>query len=95
MPFALTAIPALADAPFDDVIDVRSPSEFAEDHLPGAISLPVLTDEQRAEVGTIYTRVDRFKARRVGAAHVARNAARHIEEALSDRGGSWRPLGYC
>ena len=95
MPVTLTSLAALADAPFDDVIDVRSPSEFAEDHLPGAISLPVLTDEQRAEVGTIYTRVDRFKARRIGAAHVSRNAATHIEEALAGRGGGWRPLVYC
>ena len=80
---------------WDDVIDVRSPSEFAEDRLPGAISLPVLSDAERAEVGTIYTREDRFRARRVGAAHVARNAARHIETALADCGGGWRPLVYC
>ena len=30
------------------------PSEFAEDHLPGAVNLPVLDDEERATVGTIY-----------------------------------------
>src|SRR5215472_11739589 len=35
-------------AGFDAVIDVRSPSEFAEDHAPGAINLPVLSDDQRA-----------------------------------------------
>ena len=39
---------------FDTIIDVRAPSEFAEDHVPGAISLPVLSDEERAKVGTIY-----------------------------------------
>ena len=38
---------------FDTVIDVRSPAEFAEDHVPGAINLPALSNEQRAEVGTI------------------------------------------
>lgn len=86
---------ALRGAPFDDVIDVRSPSEFAEDHLPGAISLPVLSDAERARVGTVYVREDRFKARRIGAALVARNAAAHIEERLADRDGSWRPLVYC
>ena len=86
----------LADlAGFDAVIDVRSPGEFAEDHLPGAINLPVLSDAQRAEVGTIYTRQDRFTARRIGAAHVARNTAAHVEGPLAGHGGGWRPLVYC
>ena len=44
---------ALAALPFDEIIDVRSPSEFAEDHIPGAINLPVLSDAERARVGTI------------------------------------------
>ena len=51
-------------APFDAIIDVRSPSEFAEDHAPGAISLPVLDDAERALVGTIYVQDSRFRARR-------------------------------
>lgn len=82
-------------ARFDMVIDVRSPGEFAQDHLPGAVNLPVLTDAERAEVGTIYVQDSRFKARRLGAAHVARNVARHLEEALSDREGGFAPLIYC
>ena len=32
---------------FDAIIDARSPSEFAEDHLPGAINCPVLDDEEQ------------------------------------------------
>ena len=95
MLWTLDSVSALAGAPFDDVIDVRAPSEYAEDHLPGAISLPVLSDDERARVGTIYVREDRFKARRIGAALVARNAAAHIEERLADRDGAWRPLVYC
>lgn len=82
-------------AGFDDIVDVRSPAEFAEDHLPGAINLPVLSNEERAEVGTIYVQTSRFLARRRGAAMVARNIARHLEGALSDRPGSWAPLVYC
>lgn len=94
MPVTLTT--PLPDAlPFDDVIDVRSPSEFAEDHIPGAINLPVLDDAERARVGTIYTRQDRFLARRIGAALVSRNAARHLDGPLSDREGGWRALIYC
>lgn len=36
------------------VIDVRSPAEFEQGHIPGAISLPVFTNAERAELGTIY-----------------------------------------
>lgn len=80
---------------FDDIIDVRSPSEFAEDHLPGAINLPVLDDAERAQVGTIYKQVAPFDARKIGAAMVAANAARHVSGPLADRSGGWRPLVYC
>lgn len=38
-------------------IDVRSESEFAEDHLPGAISFPVLDDIERDEVGFLFKQV--------------------------------------
>ena len=82
-------------APFDAIIDVRSPAEFAEDHAPGALSLPVLDDAERALVGTIYVQESRFRARRIGAALVARNIARHLETALADRPGEFRPLVYC
>ncbi len=79
----------------DRVIDVRSPAEYAEDHVPGAINLPVLSNEERAEVGTIYMQESRFRARRVGAAYVARNVARHLETALADAPAKFRPLLYC
>lgn len=82
-------------AGFDTVIDVRSPAEYAEDHLPGAINLPVLSDAERAEVGTIYVQDSPFKARKIGAALVARNAAAHLEGALSEMDGGWKPLVYC
>jgi tRNA 2-selenouridine synthase len=82
-------------AAFDAVIDVRSPAEFAEDHAPGAINLPVLTNEERAEVGTIYVQDSRFKARRIGAAYIARNIARHLEAELADKPGAFHPLVYC
>ncbi len=95
MPIALTSLTMLSALPFDDLIDVRSPAEYAEDHVPGAVSLPVLSNEERAEVGTIYTQVDRFLARKIGAAHVSRNAAAHLEGPLSQKDGAWRPLVYC
>lgn len=95
MPVTLAALTDLAARGFDDIIDVRAPSEYADDHLPGAISLPVLSDEERARVGTIYTQQSPFLARKIGAALVARNSAAHIEGPLADRPGGWRPLVYC
>jgi tRNA 2-selenouridine synthase len=95
MPLEPTALPDLLDHGFDTVIDVRSPAEFAEDHVPGAINLPVLDNEERARVGTIYKQVSPFDARKLGAALVFRNAANHIETSLSHHDGGWRPLVYC
>jgi tRNA 2-selenouridine synthase len=95
MQFQLTRLSDLFDAGFDDIVDARSPAEFAEDRLPGAISLPVLDDDERAQVGTIYTRQSRFGARRLGAARVLRNIADHLDGPLADRPGGWRPLVYC
>jgi tRNA 2-selenouridine synthase len=86
---------AEALAGFDMLIDVRSPAEFAEDHVPGAVNLPVLSNEERAEVGTIYVQESRFRARRIGATHIARNVAHHLETALADKPGSFRALVYC
>ena len=80
---------------FEAIIDVRSPAEFAQDHLPGATNLPVLDDAERAEVGTVYVQRSKFLARRMGAAMVARNIASHLDGALKDREGSFRPLIYC
>ena len=95
MALKFTSLADLLDHGFDTVIDVRSPAEFAEDHMPGAINLPVLSNEQRATVGTIYVQESRFLARKIGAAMVFRNAAEHVETELMQRDGSWRPLVYC
>lgn len=90
-----TDLSAAARAGFDAIIDVRSPAEFAEDHIPGAINLPVLDDIERAEIGTIYVQSSKFLARRIGAAKVARNIAAHLDGALKDRDGGFRPLVHC
>jgi tRNA 2-selenouridine synthase len=80
---------------FDEVIDVRSPAEFAEDHLPRAANHPVLDDAERAEIGTIYKQVSPFESKKRGAALVARNIARHLEQTFVRRDRGWRPLVYC
>lgn len=80
---------------YDEVIDARSPSEFAEDHVPGAINLPVLDDAERARVGTLYKQDSPFTAKKIGAALVARNIARHLETHFANRPRHYRPLVYC
>ena len=82
-------------AKFDAIIDVRSPSEYAEDHIPGAVSAPVLDDAERARVGTMYKQVSAFEAKKVGAALLAKNAAQHIQNLFRDKPKSWHPLVYC
>ncbi|MFT7724440.1 MAG: tRNA 2-selenouridine(34) synthase MnmH [Roseateles sp.] len=79
---------------FDAVLDVRSPAEFAEDHLPGAENWPVLDDDERRVVGTLYAQ-DPLGARRLGAALVARNVARLLDERTGGKPKTWRPLVYC
>ena len=93
MPLTLSSLRQVLDLDFDDIIDVRAPAEWAEDHLPGAISLPVLDDEERARVGTIYKQDSPFRARKIGAALVAKNAAKHLEGPLADKPGGLAAAG--
>ena len=81
--------------PFDTIIDVRSPSEFLDDHMPNAINLPVLDDAQRASIGTIYKQINPFEAKRAGAALVAKNIALYLQTELAEKDRRWRPLIYC
>lgn len=87
------SLDALAD--FDEVIDVRTPLEFNEDHIPGALNAPALSNEERVLIGTMYAQESPFKATRLGAALVARNIAELLENQFADRPRSWRPLVYC
>jgi tRNA 2-selenouridine synthase len=80
---------------FDAVIDARSESEHAEDHLPGAVNWPVLNDAERALIGTEYVQVSAFDARKRGAALVSLNIARHVQQHVMPLPRTWRPLVYC
>ncbi len=80
---------------FDTVIDARSPAEYAEDRLPGALNWPVLDDDERRDIGTEYKQISAFDAKKRGAAIVARRIAEHLERELHDKPRGWRPLVYC
>jgi tRNA 2-selenouridine synthase len=89
----LASLDRLAD--FDAIVDVRTPLEFAEDHIPGAINAPVLSNEERVIIGTMYKQVSPFEATRVGAAMAARNIAHHLDTLFAGKPRNWRPLIYC
>ena len=92
----ITAEEALARLDrFDTIVDARSPAEYAEDRLPGAVNWPTLDDAQRKEVGTVHAQASPFDARKLGAAMAARAIAEHIERELKDKPRDWRPLVYC
>jgi len=93
MSFKPTTVADLAA--FSELIDARSPAEYAADHVPGAINCPVLDDDERRIVGTTYVQVSAFEARKVGGAMVARNIAAHLDTLFRDKPRDWRPLVYC
>lgn len=69
-------------------VDVRSESEYALDHIPGAINIPILNDAERVEVGTIYHNVTPKEARFIGLEIVSPKLvtmAKELEE-LSEKG---------
>jgi tRNA 2-selenouridine synthase len=73
---------------------LTAPAEFAEDHMPGAVNWPVLDDQERHDVGLLYA-TSPFEARKLGAALLARNVARHLETRTAELPKTWRPLVYC
>ncbi|MCZ2341080.1 MAG: tRNA 2-selenouridine(34) synthase MnmH [Bacteroidales bacterium] len=85
----------LPAVPYDEIVDVRSPKEFAVDHIPGAVNLPVLNDAEHAEVGTLYQQINPFVARKRGAALVSANIARHLTQHFAEKPKSYRPFLYC
>jgi tRNA 2-selenouridine synthase len=76
------------------IIDARTPLEFAEDHLPGAFNVPILTNEERVEIGTIHKQQGAGPARMRGLELTCARFAAMTREAVSHAGG--RPiLVYC
>ena len=80
---------------FDSIIDARTPSEYALDHIPSAHNAPTMSDDERVLIGTTYKQLSAFEAKKRGAALAARNIATHIEQLFMDKPKDWRPLVYC
>ena len=80
---------------FEEIIDVRSPLEYEIDHIPKADNFPVLTDKERAEVGTLYRHASAFEAKRLASHMVTANISNYLREHFNSRGKNWKPLVYC
>ena len=78
-----------------EIIDVRSPSEFNNDHIPGSINIPILNDQQRHDVGKTYKEVNPFKAKIMGASIISKNISKFLDNEFFSRKGSWQALIYC
>lgn len=76
------------------IIDARSPHEFLDDHLPGAVNLPVVDDAEYAEVGTKH-RSNTHEAYLIGVEYSLRNIARQIRPLISQFNKESRILVYC
>ena len=55
-PVPMAPAEAVLDHPPRHLLDLRSPAEFAADHLPGAVNVPLFDDLERALIGTLYAR---------------------------------------
>ena len=82
------------DGQYALVIDARSEREYAEDHLPCAVNLPVVDNEEYAEVGTTH-RTDKHRAYVIGVSYALKNMSRAIDELVSRHPKDARMLVYC
>lgn len=92
MPEKITFTPDLLES--HCIIDVRTPLEFAEDHLPGAINVPILNNEERVEIGTIHKQLGPQQARQRGLELTCGRFGAMVAEIVAHAAG--RPiLVYC
>lgn len=78
------------------LVDVRSPDEFTEATIPGAINVPILDNAERAEVGTLYKQVGRKQARRRGVELVAPKIPVMLEQVASRQAETAQPaIVFC
>lgn len=95
MPRKLVVTNQVWGNPCTEIIDVRSPSEFAQDHIPGAVNLSVLSDAERHEVGSVYKQQSAFLGKKRGASIVARNIGEMLKSYFATKDENYSPLIYC
>ena len=82
----------------EKVFDVRSPSEYNHAHIPGAVSLPLFTDEERKVIGTIYKQKSRELAIKTGLDYFGpkmRSMVEEVERSVNDSGQQKKIYVHC
>lgn len=82
------------DGRVTEIIDVRTPNEYEEDHVAGSVNLPILSNEDRVTVGKLYSK-DKFSARKLGASIICANISHHLQHYFSSKSDGYSPLVYC
>lgn len=77
------------------LLDVRSPAEFEQGHIPGAISFPLFNNEERAEIGTLYKQVGKEEAVLKGLEMVGPRLCQMVKEAYSLTNAHRKVRIYC
>jgi tRNA 2-selenouridine synthase len=77
------------------VIDVRSPSEFLQGHIPGAANIPLFDDHERKVVGTAYKQVNRESAMYAGLEFAGKKLVKLAKEGERMAGKNRRLLVHC
>ena len=77
---------------YNVIIDVRTPSEYGEDHIPNSINYPVLSNKQRHEIGICY-KENSFLAKKNGAELISFNISKIIKKIKFNKGN--KVLIYC
>lgn len=76
------------------IIDVRSPGEYEHAHIPGAINLPLFSNDERAAIGTLYKQTGRAEAMMLGLEYYGKNMQRILSE-LKNRTGDKQLFVHC
>ena len=76
------------------VIDVRSPLEFAQGHILGAKNIPLFSDEERADVGKRYKKINKQNATVQGLEYVAKSAKNYLNK-IAELGNPEKVIVYC
>lgn len=92
MPHTISFTPALLES--HCIVDCRTPLEFAEDHLPGAVNVPILTNEERVEIGTIHNHQGPQAARMRGLELTCGRFGAMVRE-IADHAKGRTVLVYC
>ena len=77
------------------IVDVRSPCEFVGEFIPGAVNIPLLSDEERAEVGKVYKEQGEFRARRLALGVVAPRIPEIVDKIIASKKENHTLVVHC